>query len=146
LEARGNVMLVDLVAALRALKVRARDFESLARFGRDAYTRVPLHFGNGVESRLLCWLPGQSTAIHDHGEAVGAARVLAGAVVERRYRVEHDIARLSSAELHEENTVFAAARGVVHDLTASGGRPVMTLHIYSPNLLGMRTFTRLAHG
>jgi predicted metal-dependent enzyme (double-stranded beta helix superfamily) len=144
---RGHITLADIAATLAGLDVQTSDFGAIARFQRDAYTRLRIHRCFRLECLLLCWLPGQSTPIHDHGGAFGAVRVLMGVLRERRYDVarEHDAPRPTATALYANGGVLLAGREVVHDLTACGDRPVMTLHIYAPNLLRMRTFASMAH-
>ncbi len=92
----------------------------------DRYTRVALHVGSTFEVRLLGWRPGQSSAVHGHGNANGAMRVLRGRVQERR---------LGLADRHlAEGDVAVVEPGVFHQIGNVTDAPCFTLHVYAPPL------------
>jgi hypothetical protein len=76
--------------AVEDLLRRARQYavEHLERrfvFDEQAYVRRILHWGPDLEVVLLCWGPGQSSAIHDHQGSNCVTRVLSGRFLERRF-------------------------------------------------------------
>jgi oxalate decarboxylase/phosphoglucose isomerase-like protein (cupin superfamily) len=101
------------------------------RLGEDRYERVPLHVGSTFEVRLLCWRPGQSSALHAHGSANGAIRVLSGRGVERRLGKP---ARPLGVESTAEASTWVVEPEVVHQVENDGDAPLVTLHAYSPPL------------
>src|SRR4051794_32319346 len=60
------------LAALLASEGAAEELVQAATFSSERYVRRLLHCGVGYEALLLSWLPGQHSAIHDHGGSVGA--------------------------------------------------------------------------
>ncbi len=106
----------EAVAALRAM----------AEFREDRYVRLSLHRTRDVELRLLCWGPGQSSGLHDHGEASCAFRVLAGRATE--VRLGRPDRLLAAGDVGE------AAPGVVHNVLNTGTGALVTLHVYAPPL------------
>lgn len=99
---------------------------SRARFDAERYTRVLLHRDERVEIRLLCWEPGQSSALHDHGASSCAFRVLTGEATEHRIGRPDRVLRAGD--------VAHAAPGDVHQIANVGPEPLVTLHVYAPPL------------
>lgn len=97
-----------------------------ATFRPDAYVRMPLHHTRRYEARMLCWLPGQSSALHGHGEAACAYIVLRGEATE--------------TDLHGQQTRLrpgegaTTAPGRIHQMANLGPGPLVTLHLYAPAL------------
>ena len=86
---------------------------------------------------LLSWLPGQGTDLHDHGGSAGAFAVVRGT-------------------LHEEVGAREGATGLaagrvrhfgphhVHRVTNSGTEAAVSVHVYTPRLTVMNTYS--VHG
>jgi predicted metal-dependent enzyme (double-stranded beta helix superfamily) len=89
-----------------------------------------------VEVWLICWMAGQDTGLHDHGDSRGAVAVVAGHIHEERH-----VHRALAHELE-----FAAGQTltfsppVVHRVRHSGEAPAVTLHAYSPPLRGSSAY------
>ena len=97
-----------------------------AELHADRYVRVPLHLTTSFEIRLLCWQPGQSSAVHGHGLANGAMRVLSGRARETRIG-------LPDRELVEGDVAIVDPH-LVHQIANAGDTPLYTLHVYAPPL------------
>lgn len=89
-----------------------------------------LRIDDELEVWLICWMAGQDTGLHDHGDCSGAVAVVSGCIQEERY--------LNRTLAHElefgtgETLTFSPA--VVHRVRHSGDAPAVTLHAYSPPL------------
>jgi uncharacterized NAD(P)/FAD-binding protein YdhS len=118
----------DHAAILRALRkeVDTAGLLELAQFSTDRYVRVPLARGDGWELRLLCWLPGQSSALHGHRGSACAFRVIIGEATE---------CRLDGAVLrHGAGEIATVALDAIHQVGNDTNRPLVTLHLYAPEL------------
>jgi predicted metal-dependent enzyme (double-stranded beta helix superfamily) len=123
-----------------------------------------LRMGTGWEVWLLTWLPGQSTALHDHGPSSGAFTVLAGTLHETIMRETSASARRQSGESRPAAVprpaqadaprtwsthavtpggIRAFDAGYVHDVANRGPEPAVSLHVYGPALTRMTRY-RLA--
>ncbi len=126
-----------LLAALGTTKVDWGVFGQHLAFDASApYVRRRLFLNNEWEILLLNWLPGQKTAIHDHGESWGATLVLMGELMERQYRWHG--AGLPM-EVREENAlgtrqVTVETQDTIHTVANQGAVPAVSLHLYSPPL------------
>ena len=104
---------------------------------RRWYTRLLL--SGVVEVWLIGWAPGQGTAVHDHGGALGALAVAAGAVEED----VHDEAGPGGWEpvtTRRYGTGHVARFGAehVHRVVNRQPVPATTVHAYSPPELPLR--------
>ncbi|WP_076813642.1 cysteine dioxygenase [Pseudofrankia asymbiotica] len=104
--------------------------------GRRWYTRLLLT--GVVEVWLIGWTPGQHTAVHDHGGALGALAVADGAVEEDI----HDLSRGSwqgiETRRHTRGHVVGFAADHVHRIINRDGLAATTVHVYSPPELPLR--------
>lgn len=98
----------------------------LAQFDPSTYVRVPLFRTEEFEVRLLCWSPGQSSALHGHGGSACAFRVLQGEATELRLHGEQT--RLLRGD------VAVAADDGIHQVSNLGDQPLISLHLYAPPL------------
>ena len=131
----------------RSLAGRTELWRPLVRYTEPRFhTRIAT--GPTWEAWLLTWLPGQSTALHDHGGSAGAFAVLAGTVDEDvlvpRAPGAPGGAHLTGRRLRA-GQVRAFGSHHVHDVAARGGRRAVTLHVYAPRLTIMTRYV-LADG
>ena len=92
-----------------------------------------------VELWLLSWLPGQSTAPHDHGGAAGAFTVLLGELAET-YRYPSGPIR---SQLHVSGSAVGFGAGRAHQVRNLGPRRAASVHAYSPPLVSTREYNSL---
>ena len=122
-------------AALAEALLSAPELEALlplARIGPTAYQRVPVLRTEHDELRLLCWLPGQSSAVHGHGASSCAFRILAGEATEHLLQSPND--RAAGPQRLAVGALRRAEAGVVHQVGNEGAEPLITAHLYSPPL------------
>jgi hypothetical protein len=94
-----------------------------------------------AEIWLLSWLPGQGTALHDHGLSSGAFAVAQGAVAERVVTTGRRgrRARELSADL-VTGRVRMFGPHYVHQVRNNGVVPAVSVHVYAPRLSVMNTY------
>ena len=80
---------------------------------------------------LLSWPPMTSVTPHDHGESAGVFKVVAGELVEIRWRGLRRRSRTLAA-----GQVATMPRGTIHDVRAGTERS-LSFHAYSPPLTSM---------
>jgi uncharacterized NAD(P)/FAD-binding protein YdhS/quercetin dioxygenase-like cupin family protein len=117
--------LTDLVPFLQG-DLDWDSFATRASFSPDRYVRQLLHRQENFELRLLCWLPGQSSALHSHGRSHCAFRVIAGRASELKLHQGHQ--ELSAGEVSQ------TLPGEIHQIANLGDQPLITLHLYAPPL------------
>lgn len=133
----------ELDALLRRLDLEPEELRGHLKFKPNTYTRHRLFRSDLCEMLVLCWLPGQRTAIHDHNGSYGAILICEGAM-------EEEIFRLNETGEVEFETMHARAAG---DVTGTDvpdihriGNPeqsterMVTIHVYAPPLRVINTY------
>jgi cysteine dioxygenase len=118
--------------------------ERYVRFGHERYQRNLARTGPAYEALVLCWNSGQRSPIHDHRGSRCAFRVLAGVAAETQFGRTEDglVYPLGTTDL-KEGTICATEHDDVHQVSnlQTGGRKLVTLHIYSPPLRVFNVFS-----
>jgi cysteine dioxygenase len=139
----GPIPLEHMTRRVRKLKVERADVRRFTRFGDTCYQRNLMHEGPAYQALVLCWRSGQRSPIHDHSGSACVVRVIEGTGTEtlfdlsasgliyptstRRWRAG-DCMGSFDADIHQMGNLEAARQDLV------------TLHLYSPPLLAMRTY------
>ena len=91
---------------------------------------------------LLSWLPEQGTPLHDHGWSAGAFGVVRGTLTERVVA-----AARHGRPVRQAATELTAGRvrhfgpHYVHQVTNEDTEPAISVHVYTPALLRMNTYS-----
>ncbi|ELK46285.1 cysteine dioxygenase family protein [Halobacillus sp. ACCC02827] len=118
--------------------------EEVTAFLRDPagkpYARKVLYQDDHVEVIVMNW-SALACAPHDHGQSAGWIQVLSGRTKQTIYRVENDSLPepLFTETQNKGSCFFAPVRGV-HQMAQEGGEPLITLHLYSPPIRGMKVY------
>jgi cysteine dioxygenase len=138
--------LAELVAHLSRLNLDGDSLDAFMRFSASHYQRNLVKAAPNYHVWVMCWKAGQRSPIHDHGASVCAVRVLHGTAT-----VTHFAWAASGDVLatHSENVavggVIGTQDGDLHQVSnlQGGGQDLVTLHVYSPPLLRMGTYSIL---
>jgi predicted metal-dependent enzyme (double-stranded beta helix superfamily) len=135
LVADGQVTTHGLATLTQRLATAPVRWSSLVRHdpGQRWYTR--LLRTEAVEVWLLGWWPGQSTAVHDHGGALGSLTVLEGVLAEDVYDIDWQPA---ARRLHPAGATASFTHDHVHAVSAVGDTVATSVHAYSPPALPLR--------
>ena len=93
---------------------------------------------------LLSWLPEQGTPLHDHGRSAGAFAVVRGTLTERvvvQGRPGRPV-RETGAELTGGRARHFGPH-YVHQVTNVGAEAAVSVHVYTPALVQMNTYSLL---
>ena len=119
-------------------------WQPLVRHVDGARWYAPL-FDNGQASAwIITWAPGTTLELHDHGDATGTFVVLQGALTER-YTDRDPDDRDGALDALAHRTLAAGSVTSfgpehIHELRNNGSVPVVSLHVYTPSLDGMRFY------
>ena len=134
----------ELDSRLRFCDVSLEDVCEYVRFGEQSYLRNLVCDGPWYHLLVLCWRSGQRSPIHNHAGSTCGFRVLKGEVIETRFettpaRIIHPVAThpmlpgsvavTQDAEIHQMSNLQAP------------GKDAVTLHVYSPPLFRMDTYS-----
>jgi cysteine dioxygenase len=141
---RGRATLTDLVAELEALDIDCDEVAPFIRFSNRGYTRNLIRGGNWYNVLVLCWKNGQRSPIHDHAGSSCGVRVLRGTATETLFEFAPNghVKALFSRDL-PPGSVCASQDDDMHQVSnlQGGDADLVTLHVYSPPLLYMGTYS-----
>lgn len=141
---RDRIPLRELERALSALTITSDDVSPCIIFGEESYRRNLLHAGPAYQALVLCWRNGQRSPIHDHQGSSCGVRVLSGAALETVFERAHNgmIYAVRSREMGA-GSICATEDDDIHQVSnlAEDGGDLVTLHVYSPPLLRMGTYS-----
>lgn len=119
----------DLLLEERVLQFAARQrlWRPLVRFA-EPRLRIPIYRDDELEVKLLTWLPGQSTGLHDHGGSTGCFMVLEGYICETLVEPTGCVLELQ----HAPGDIGSFNVDIVHDIRNESAFSAITLHAYRP--------------
>lgn len=133
-----------LDAELRSLDVTPDDVAEFAQFSERNYVRNLMRDGAWYHLLVLCWRSGQRSPIHNHAGSTCGFRILTGVATETIFQTtpSSQVVASSSHDWYAGDICVAQDRDIhqVSNLQAPG-TDLMTLHIYSPPLLRMDTYS-----
>jgi cysteine dioxygenase len=139
-----RIPLPELQAALRELVIRLEDVSRWVLFDPNGYRRNLMHAGTSYQALVLCWRSGQRSPIHDHRGSSCGVRVLKGTALETVFaRTPSGMVYATHSREHPAGSVCASQDADIHQVSnlSDDGSDLVTLHVYSPPLLSMGTYT-----
>lgn len=145
-ELRGFMGLREIENLLSQFAVQPDDFARYVVPDATHYHRERLIQTAFASLYILTWLPGQESPIHDHRASGCGVRVLTGEMFEAFYRLipgTEDRVRRTSVNRWRPGVVTSAEQGIGIHKVANRSRDttLVTLHLYSPPLVGMNVYT-----
>jgi len=136
--------LADLLRHLDELEIDCHEVASYIRFSRRGYTRNLVRGGAWYNVLVLCWANGQRSPIHDHQGSSCGVRVLRGTATETLFEFapNRHVKALFSRDL-TPGSVCGSQDDDIHQVSnlQPGDVDLVTLHVYSPPLLHMGTYS-----
>jgi cysteine dioxygenase len=140
----GRAPLPELLGRLAGADIDLAELADHVRFSERGYARNLVRAGPWYHLLVLCWRNGQRSPIHDHAGSSCAVRVLRGVLTETRFEfAPHGrVKAVGSRDLAVGGTC-ASADLDVHQVSnlQDGSADLVTLHIYSPPLRWMGTYS-----
>lgn len=139
-----RVPLDVLVAGMKNLRFEFDEIERFVKFGETTYRRNLMHAGSAFQALILCWRSGHRSPIHDHRGSSCGVRVIKGVVTETVFERNPDglVYPTVTRELGE-GLVCGSQDADIHQVSnlQPSGADLITLHVYSPPLLKMGTYS-----
>jgi DMSO/TMAO reductase YedYZ molybdopterin-dependent catalytic subunit len=133
-----------LTRVLRDLDITCDDVAEFVRFSNSHYQRNLVRAGSWYHLWVMCWKNGQRSPIHDHAASNCAVRVLRGTATETTFQFAPNglVKAVGSRDL-PPGAICATHDADLHQISnlQAGGADLITLHIYSPPLLRMCTYS-----
>jgi cysteine dioxygenase len=134
----------DLMSRMARLDIDCEDVASHVRFSERQYARNLVRAGPWYHALVLCWKNGQRSPIHDHRGSSCGVRVLRGTLTETffEFAANGHIKATWSRDLLP-GSVCASQDTDIHQVSnlQAGSADLVTLHVYSPPLLWMGTYS-----
>lgn len=141
---QARAALADLARILAELTVSCDDLAEFIRFDDGHYRRNLVHSGPWHYLWVMCWKNGQRSPIHDHVGSSCAVRVLRGTATVTLFEfAPHGHVKAVSSHDYPAGSVLANEDRDLHQVSnlQAGSAELVTLHVYSPPLLRMNTYS-----
>ncbi len=96
----------------------------------DGYGRQMVYQGKHFEIMVMSWLPGDYSAVHDHGHTTWGAVQVFGHVMHQTFAVRKGVFALSKKEILPYGSVVKVNNPLIHQMGNITSGPYLTLHIY----------------
>ena len=96
----------------------------------DSYGRKMVHDGGFFEVMVMCWRPGDYSAIHDHGKAEFGAVKLFGDAEHASFELEGGRLTTIARERNESGTTLKVTASLIHQMGNPGEKNFFSLHVY----------------
>ena len=134
----------ELKRRLAGLDLKVADVADYVHFGQDRYLRNLVHEGDWYHVLVICWRSGQRSPIHNHAGSTCGLCVLTGVATETIFEPTPSglIKAVSSHDRHTGD-VAASQDADIHQVSnlQKAGTDLVTLHVYSPPLLRVDTYS-----
>lgn len=134
----------ELGTLLRDLDITVADVQDFVRFDERQYIRNLIRGSEHYQVLLLCWRSGQRTPIHNHPGAVGGVRALKGIATETLFEfAPNGLIKPTCSRDLEPGGVVTLEDPYIHQVSnlQKAGKDLITLHVYSPPLPLMDTYS-----
>ena len=96
----------------------------------DSYGRKMVHDGGFFEVMVMCWKPGDYSAIHDHGKAEFGVVKVFGDTEHAAYKIVNQKLITLGRTIIEAGTTLEVAPALIHQMGNPGDSNFFSLHIY----------------
>ncbi|MCA1056343.1 cysteine dioxygenase family protein [Rossellomorea aquimaris] len=131
----------ELRSALESLSITLEELAPLLRTssGKPYYRRL-LYQNEEVELLVMNWSDIEC-APHDHGDSKGWIKVMGGSSLNTVFEVDDGhLPKELFNKVHHKGSYFFAPRNGIHKMKREGNDPLVTLHLYSPPIEGMKVY------
>ncbi len=139
-----KIPLEAIESKIRGLDIDVDQVREYVRFSGERYQRNMLHSGAMAHALILCWRNGQRSPIHDHRGSSCGVRVLQGVATETLFARSANglVYPVATSEL-PDGSVTGSHDDEMHQLSnlQPGDADLVTLHVYSPPLMVMGTYS-----
>lgn len=99
----------------------------------DSYGRRLVWHGGHVEVMVMTWLPGDYSAIHDHGSALWGAVQCFGEAKHQSFELQGDLISRKAEQPFAPQQIRVIESGLIHQMGNAGQSTFLSLHVYGTN-------------
>jgi cysteine dioxygenase len=110
------------------------DWKNFASYDQYKYKRNIIIKKDHYELILICWLPRQSSSVHNHSKNGCVVKVLSGILTETKYLIKKNNPLIKQiTNYSKDSTSYIDDTIGYHKVTNNALRePLVSLHLYSP--------------
>jgi cysteine dioxygenase len=134
----------ELTSELEDLEIDCSELSEFMRFSDRGYMRNLVRAGPWYNVLVLCWKNGQRSPIHDHAGSSCGVRILRGTATETLFEfAPNGHVWATHSRQHKPGSVMGSQDSDMHQISnlQAGDGDLVTLHIYSPPLMWMGTYS-----
>ena len=133
-----------LLEELSRFEIDLDDLSEHVQFAENGYKRNLVRSAPNYHAWVLCWKNGQRSPIHDHSGSACVVRVLRGTLTETLFEMApNGHVKASFSRDIAEGGVIGGEDMDIHQVSnlQAEDADLVTLHVYSPPLTRMNTFS-----
>lgn len=114
-------------------QVKAQDLLPWADFEHspaDSYGRKLVAQGANFEVMVMSWLPGDFSAIHDHGHTQWGAVQIFGPAEHATFRIRQQQLRTTARWRVQPGDILTVGHDLIHQMGNPSRQPFLSLHVY----------------
>ncbi len=125
----------EMVELASAVDLHSLDLGDHSGFKKECYARNTVLLNDHVELVVICWLPGQASAVHDHGQSNCLYLIVDGQMQEELFDLGgNGRPESKSNRSFGRGEITVAGSDDIHRITNVADEKLVTIHIYSPPL------------
>jgi len=125
-----NELVSEIVASISFDRKELTKFNTFNHNPKDSYGRKLVYESERFKILVMSWLPGDFTAIHNHGYTEWGSVHFFGEATHRLYENTNGVLDVISKEQFGEGENAAVCGNLTHMMGNSGKKEFITLHIY----------------
>lgn len=129
---------------LNDLEISIDEIQKFVQFSDKTYRRNLMYEGPAYQALILCWKNGQRSRIHNHKGSSCGVKLLKGVATETLFVIApNNLVYPTNSEWLYEGDVTGSENNDIHQISnlQDESRELITLHIYSPELLRMDCYS-----
>ena len=121
------------VEILNSISIPIEEYDKYESWSEGGYTRNCIVENEAFELILICWAPGQSTPVHDHGGEECWVYIANGEVEEKMFEMTLDgkLNETKSSNRKKGNITYMVDMMGYHSLANITDKRACTLHLYA---------------
>jgi cysteine dioxygenase len=125
----------EMVDFVSSVDLGSLDLGEHLRYKEQCYARNIVMANDHFELVVICWRPGQASAVHDHGVSNCVYLVTEGTASEQLFDLDaRGEPRPAKSRTWNRGDITLADGKTIHQVLNSTDHDLVTIHIYSPPL------------
>ena len=125
----------EMISLASAVDLEALDLGEYRGFQSQCYKRNTVLLNDHFELVVICWEPGQASAVHDHGRSLCLYLIVDGTMEETLFQMDdNDEPVETDTRAWGRGDITVADGPTIHSIANRTDGKLVTVHMYSPPL------------